>query len=74
MLSLLLQSCVNPPITPIRRGTVHLPLSLLLEAGFRKCQLDVESHGLLRAILQVLASLENPCLMKGLLQPLQQMI
>lgn len=46
---------------------MHLPVSLLLEAGFQKCQLDMESHQTWKAILQVLASPENLYL-KGLLQ------
>lgn len=44
-----------------------LPLSFLPEAGFLECQLDMESFGLLQAILQVLASPEKVCV-EALLQ------
>lgn len=44
--------------------SVHL---LPVEAGFQGCQLDMESLWLLRAILQVLAFLEELCV-KALLQ------
>lgn len=44
-----------------------LSISFLLEAGFQGCQLDMESLWLLRAFLQVLASLEELCV-KALLQ------
>lgn len=57
----------EPPLSHCGRGTAYLPVSLPLEAGFQKCQSDVESPRMLRAILQVLASPKNLHL-KGLLQ------
>lgn len=66
--SLLLQSCVNPPCPTVGGALcVCLSISFLLEAGCQGCQLDMESLWLLRAILQVLASLEKLCV-KALLQ------
>ena len=57
----------EPPLPQCGRRTAYLPVSLPLEAGFQKCESDVESCRPLRAILQVLASLKNLRL-KGLLQ------
>lgn len=33
----------EPPLSHCGRGTVCLPISFLLEAGFQECQLDMES-------------------------------